>query len=286
MASPQGKALGYPSGVPLDDVEFALDAARRPTPSSSQAPYHHHMEIGIVPEEVKQFRRFEKGAVCLKPIAGWSEDEWAYALSRNPASSPALMVALNINKTVSIDNRQTAQTIVQMMRKGLLETQWRKIVQFQHCDDMDVHELDADAIKYYPDPSITVNSLFDREFPMGVDERHLDTIARWKFAVKHSGIQSSYHKKSRIVDFLVWGCLFGLTLAMVVFLVYFANKSGLWCLACTDQSGIDPKEVVSRTQDRGTVASILAALTFSLVGIKSYNTENHVYMGEYLSHHI
>jgi hypothetical protein len=237
--------------VALDgDYELGSSLTRSPPSSGYSPPISESPPQPSIIQKTKNFRHLSEGARELKPIAGWSEVEWANVL-RDSANTTDLFGALKINPNAAYKPEEVARTILKKMAKGLTDEEWRQLVQFQHLKgekDLPIGQK-RDPVVYYPSTDLTVCAIFDREFPMGLEEKDLDdSKTRWKFAVNHSGQFSAQHRDSKMVDFLVWGTLTILAGMMIVFLCIFASRNSLWCLECTDSSNVAPKVAIARTQ--------------------------------------
>jgi hypothetical protein len=234
---------------------------RRSSESENISPFAMN---NLLPQ-IRQFQHLNQQNFPLKPVQNWSPKQWRDVLDTGGKEARRLLKALGLEDTGGLD---TGSTIQQRMSGGLTDDQWCAIVRVQHTSVSDdaLHMEDknsSDDRQYYMSTDLIANTLFNREFPLGVDPKRLDKEKRWKFSIHHSGSSIAHHKESRTVDILVWAALIILVIMAIIFLLYNSAKTSLWCLECTNQT-VAANKITLRTQERGTVASILSALTFSL----------------------
>ena len=111
--------------------------------------------------------------------------------------------------------------------------------------------------------------MFDRDFPLGVEDRLL--ADPWHFAVEHSGIRGGGHRPNTKVTFALYVSMLAIISTGICYLFYLmVGKGDLWSLEeGTMQDYTNPSMATTltnaRTKDRGTVASCLTSLSFSLM---------------------
>jgi hypothetical protein len=237
-------------------------------------------------QKLKQYPYLQRHTVPLQPLQDWSSKKWAEELQQHKSATAELLYSLQIphtdvtdcahhDETLDLEAGEStsittskgvkhaalADTVLDRVGKGLTKEQWRSVAKFQQTNAF--HDTRGEK-EYYLSPETQLNVIFRREFPMGVNADALSLHNRWAFAVKHSGSAVVRHHESPIVDYLVWGAVVCLLLAAVIFLSVLMADDKLWCPSCTSATA-SSHEVNTRTKDRGTVASILSALTFSLI---------------------
>lgn len=123
----------------------------------------------------------------------------------------------------------------------------------------------------YLDQSLLSQMIFDREFPLGVEEDVMTEGKVLQFAIRHSGsgCHKVKHQDSGVLTSLIYLLVVGGVCAFFWYLFY--NMYGdpeRWTIEQTIQDTSVPgfsNAVVKRGQARGRVASLLNAMTFSLL---------------------
>lgn len=165
---------------------------------------------------------------------------------------------------------RAARAIKEIVSRPLLMDEWTKVVMFQNrrLNAMYAKNRKTARVKYLEN-TLCSTALFRREFPLGVDSAIFDSNNKWSFAVKHSGLRRIHHKSNKAITIMLFSVMSFIILAGFGFLLYYMiGKEELWSLdEGTVQNHEDPEFSIKlnrRTKERGTVASILASLTFSL----------------------
>jgi len=155
------------------------------------------------------------------------------------------------------------------MKSKLLDREWEAIISYQNfslsgrCD----HSEEA---TYYIENSLRNTFLFKRDFPLGVDPYLFSNSKnKWSFAIANSGLSETRHKASFAITCAIYSMMAAITtMGCCTLMYYMVGKPDLWDMQLgTIQDTWDPMYSVKlneRTKERGTVASILSALTFSL----------------------
>ncbi len=105
---------------------------------------------------------------------------------------------------------------------------------------------------------ILSNYVFNREFPLGVEERLVQD--RWAFAIENSGLHVVRHKGNALVTMAVYLAMLGVALAAIGFLAYKMSQDGTWTIADTMEDVTDPanaQKIVDRTKARRSSAQFL-----------------------------
>ena len=140
--------------------------------------------------------------------------------------------------------------------------EWRAVCAFQNGVLNAVHEEDAPGALYYMDPAILSNHLFDREFPLGVEDRVMRD--KWRHAIHHSGLSRVVHTENTVVSCAIYLVMLLLVIVFFSYLCYvMAGKPTLWNLAATIQDSTDPENASNmkvRTKKRGQAASFMSVV--------------------------
>ena len=89
-----------------------------------------------------------------------------------------------------------ADGIKQKLSESLVMSQWHAVWNFQN-EALNAH-MNEKAILHYMTPDILSNMVFDREFPLGVEERIIRE--RQRYAIQHSGLHQvggTPHQRAR-----------------------------------------------------------------------------------------
>ena len=170
----------------------------------------------------------------------------------------------NNTKALDIANAVKRKTAMALHRE-----EWETLVKYQNTR-LGFGRTHKSSRHAYLDDSLCATSIFRREFPLGVHPSIFeDERKKWKFAVHHSGLSKADHKDNVAITCLLYSSMVGIVTMGIVFLLYYmVGKTELWSLEeGTIQDSSDPEfslKLNRRTKERGTVASILSALFFSL----------------------
>ena len=96
--------------------------------------------------------------------------------------------------------------------------EWRAVCAFQNGVLNAVHEEDAPGALYYMDPAILSNHLFDREFPLGVEDRVMRD--KWRHAIHHSGLSRVVHTENTVVSCAIYLVMLLLVIVFFSYLCY------------------------------------------------------------------
>ena len=157
--------------------------------------------------------------------------------------------------------------------------EWRAVLRFQHlvlnretsegAPLMGGEEEGDGQVEKYMEPALLSQMIFDREFPLGVEESIMrDDLS---FAITHSGAgcHKIRHQESTFLSCLIY-CfvLCGIFFFLVYLLYRMYGDPSIWTLEMTVQDTNNPRYseiVTARGQKRGRVASLLNSMTFSLL---------------------
>jgi len=216
------------------------------------------------------------------PVFGlrdWSQQKWSEALAElgeaDRDATEAFLDDFLLTTTAerhaeAARGRPVALQVKEMLGKALSSAQWRAVCSFQNMSLNGGREARPAEGKYYLDSQVLGNFIFDREFPLGVEDNIMaEEDGRHLFAVDHSGLVDVRHQPSAVTSAFVVCIMGSCMVAVIVYLLYLTlARDDLWDMEATLQDTNDPdytNELNSRTKDRGTVASLFSALTFSLM---------------------
>lgn len=206
--------------------------------------------------------RFQNG---LKHTPPWTERDWRIALGerRGEALADRLVEELGMDDgglvaRESVDRRRSFE----MMKENVdcSVSTWKAMYEFQTQGQQHFVPLP------YLDHMLRSHVLFDREFPLGVEDHVLSEATRNQFVLKHSGLTSVNHTENKLVSLALYGMIIGLTFVLVIWLIV-ATQSDEWDIEATMTNLTNTnagQEVISRTKNRAFVASMFSTLAFSL----------------------
>jgi len=229
-------------------------------------------------QTMSQFYYMRKDAQPVHGLQDWTERSWADHLAADPEAGAALAKQLltqsqmsdgaasaAANDDILANMEKLAKELKQRLGEPLAAHEWRLVVEFQNRVLNQFHEEENSAKLHYLSPPLLSNMLFDREFPLGVEQSVLRD--KYKFAVRHSGLHDVKHKANSAVTAVVYASLGFCTLFAFCYLGYQMSKDDLWGMADTVQDRSDPEwstKMTMRNKSRGTAASLLSAISFSL----------------------
>ena len=218
----------------------------------------------------ERFHFLRADTLPLHGLQDWSTDRWIKEITQSSKEEKQI---LNHFLNGSEDNNASASDIANAVKRkianALHREEWEILVRYQNkrLGFGHAHKLSKHA---YLDDALCATSIFKREFPLGVHPSIFeDERKKWEFAVYHSGLSKADHKDNVAITCLLYSSMVGIVTMGIVFLLYYmVGKTGLWDLEeGTIQDASDPEfslKLNRRTKERGTVASILSALFFSL----------------------
>ena len=219
-------------------------------------------------EQLVRFSFLATDAVPIHGLQDWPLSLWERAFSQLPEES--LMFA---SAFLSGDDRDAPPHELPRLCKVSMDgelpmSKWELLVRFQNHVTHTLAGRPVPSDNVYMDPALLWNYSFQRDFPLGLEPSLMSEPGAWRFAIASSGARTVGHRRNRVVDLCVWLLTVGLFL---LFLGYVARlmvgRPELWTLAATVQDPDDPhrvSEISARTKARGTVASGLTALSFSM----------------------
>eukprot|EP00940_MAST-03C_sp_MAST-3C-sp2_P001604 g1604.t1 len=225
----------------------------------------------------------------LHGLQDWPKSKWIDEIRKCRAKELVILEQFVLSTkdaggSVSIDREddmsieRAAAWIKNKIAEPLEERNWNHILRFQnkrlndalHRNDDSLSGDPADTKIGYLENSLCTTALFRREFPLGVSsDIYASKRTRWKFALDNSGLSESKHPNNSAITCMLYSMIAFIVIGGVGFLLmYMVGTPDLWDLTeGTVQDMSDPtysEKLNKRTKDRGTVASILASLTFSL----------------------
>ena len=96
-------------------------------------------------------------------------------------------------------------------------SQWKLVHGFQNSVLNFEHLQEKEAVLHYMNPTLLSNHLFDREFPLGVEEGLMRN--KEEFAIAHSGLYRVQHRQNRTITFFVYAGMISGILAFFIYLI-------------------------------------------------------------------
>ena len=232
---------------------------------------HDLRKVGEAVEPLEQFYFLRADASEVHGLKDWSSAQWAEALASNLDQARDLVAELvpgrpQLEKPRSLSEwEEAASALRSQLSLPLTLAQWKLVLGFQNWVLNKGHHQEEEAQIYYMSSDLLSNCVFDREFPLGVEERVMRD--KWRFAITHSGLRRVQHSTNSVISCLLYTFMIA---AVVIFFGYLltmmTGNPALWTLEATMQ---DPHpghaaEIVRRGRLRGRVASLLNSMTFSL----------------------
>ena len=261
-------------------------------------------ELREVRSGMQQESRFfflAKDSRCVRGMQDWSTSEWKEHLVDCAGDGTAARFVANflpdateLQKGANEDEPTPSDqsSLLRTLKPGdaelaadLIKTKlserlplsdWEHVAAFQN------HALTLHADKhpehYYLDPPLTLNFMFSRDYPLGVETDLLsDPDEASKFAIRYSGLKEVRHKGSRAISVLVYFSMAFLVVGAGIFVYSYMTRSSCWTIQDTLQDHNTIRATIDqRTKVRSTVASCLQAFSFSLTVNASLDKFGHV----------
>ena len=245
--------------------------SREKTPAQAAAAkfYDDATHLSEAAESRKQFFFLRSDSNAIHSLKDWSEKQWRDKLVAESLKKEArvLLKALfgadegaRLLSATSGDVDDAAKLIKQRIGTDLPLSEWRAIITFQN-HALNEHHLDEEeGLVGYMESDLLSNYVFNREFPLGVEERLVQD--RWAFAIENSGLHVVRHKGNALVTMAVYLAMLGVALAAIGFLAYKMSQDGTWTIADTMEDVNDPanaQKIVDRTKARRAILAIILA---------------------------
>ncbi len=242
--------------------------SREKTPAQAAAAkfYDDATHLSEAAESRKQFFFLRSDSNAIHSLKDWSEKQWRDKLVAESLKKEAkvLLKALfgadegaRLLSATSGDVDDAAKLIKQRIGTDLPLSEWRAIITFQN-HALNEHHLDEEeGLVGYMESDLLSNYVFNREFPLGVEERLVQD--RWAFAIENSGLHVVRHKGNALVTMAVYLAMLGVALAAIGFLAYKMSQDGTWTIADTMEDVTDPanaQKIVDRTKARRNSAQL------------------------------
>lgn len=194
------------------------------------------------------FKNLKQNVQPLYGLQDWSSKEWRAAFLTTHGKE--------LSKTLGISPGY--EHLLKHIENGLLLKEWIEILKFQNRYING--KFDSDPNRLYIHENVLLNSIHRHMFPLGIyDEQN------WGFAVKNSGIYNISHTISnRSINFFMFSLMILSGIGLFVFLFVILSQD-FWKIDYTVQNGTSSSSIVYRTKERGTFASVMGGLTFSLL---------------------
>jgi len=277
----EGKNSKLPAELPMsslvsDDAAAKKDIGPSPVPGGGKKPSSPGVGEGAnISKAITQKSRFyymSSDSLAVHGLKDWSGEEWAKKFERHPQAATKFCMQFIGGDPQDFDEAHerldAARQVKARMDDAMEGGEWQQVVRFQnYCTQKEGgRQGNSD---YYMEPSLFWNYVFDRDFPLGVEDRLVGEP--WHFAVEHSGIRQVGHAANSKITAAVYLSVLG----VIVFAIFYVmrlmvGKAELWKLkegTEQDKTNIGKMQdlISDRTQDRGTVASCLQSLSFSLM---------------------
>ena len=192
------------------------------------------------------FKNLRQDVQPLYGLQDWPVKEWRAAFSS--------VHAKELSKTLNI--KPGYNELLKKIDEGLLLDEWVEILKFQNKYMNGKFETDPNRL--YVHDTLLSNSIHRQMFPLGIfDEQD------WEFAVRNSGLYSVEHKLSnRNINIIMLSLMIFSAIGLVTFLAVVLNKE-YWNIEHTIQN-VTTDDILYRTKERGTLATMLGGITFSL----------------------
>ena len=195
-------------------------------------------------------------------LQDWSTTDWQDALMMDDESARIFCADFVPEKDWS-DKSSLAMAIREKIDKPLEGFHTLSIAEFQNKHMNRMRNMDKGAKTRYPHPSLLSNAIFNREFPLGMEEKCMQDVT---FAVEFSGLGEISHERSIRTTIVVYSSMCGCLCGVIAYMVYICHKNDLWTMQATMQHR-NTEEFVRklnfRTRERGTFASLINAMFFS-----------------------
>lgn len=195
-------------------------------------------------------------------LQDWSTEDWTRALACDDDNA-RLFCAAFVPDGDWTDKSTLAQAIKTKIDKPMELYQTRALASFQNDYMNREHKQHKHALTRYPHPTLLSNAVFNREFPLGMEEFCMENV---DFAVENSGLGEISHERSSCTTCAVYSSMIICLCGVGGYLLMLCTRPSLWSLNATIQykNDTDFSRVLNeRTRERGTFASLVCALLFS-----------------------
>ena len=175
-------------------------------------------------EPMEQFYFMRNDARPIHGLQNWDLRKWTEALTLLPHGAALLSTALQIPSPacdtaerasiVSGDFEPLSLSVKEKLTESLTMTQWQAVWTFQN--EFLNHELATGAVNYMT-PSLLSNMVFDREFPLGVEDRVIRE--RHHYAIQHSGLHRVGHRSNYAITCLLYSTMAFMTCFCIYYLL-------------------------------------------------------------------
>ena len=152
---------------------------------------------GVLRKHQRQFYFMRSDCQPVHGLRDWTQDEWRCWLARFPRLGDDLARGLlrwREGEAEDVGPEACAIAIKIKMNQSLTYSDWHLISVFQNRA-LTAGFGDGDGAIHYFESDLLSNYIFDREFPLGVEERILQD--RHRFAINHSGVHRIEHRQSK-----------------------------------------------------------------------------------------
>jgi len=193
------------------------------------------------------FKKLRQDVQPLYGLQDWTTKEWKVAFATNHGKELCLLLSV-----------RNYQEFIEKMKNGLLLSEWVNVLKFQNKFINGKFETIANHL--YLHDSVLLNSIHRQLFPMGVFKEQ-----DWEFAVKNSSFYSVQHRLNNRAMNIFMLILMSITgIGVIVYIIYICRLP-FWSMENTVQSpDTTTLDIITRTKERGTLASLLGGFTFSL----------------------
>lgn len=243
------------SGEPAQPAKLGKDLPER--------VINDAVDINRALRSKSRFHYMASDSVCVHGLRDWNLSEWQAHLERHPEAARQFLAEFLPGHDASADGSwaEAARLCKARLDLALEAREWDAVVRFQNLISQREGAREGHTAQYL-EPSLLWNFAFNRDFPLGLEERLVEEP--WRFAVDHSGVREVGHRKNSAVSLGVYLAMFALLVAGLYYMSsLMAGKPALWTLregTVQDASDAALTALInSRTKDRGTVASCLQA---------------------------
>ena len=122
---------------------------------------------------LQQFYYLRSDAHQLYGLQDWTEAKWADSIAAHPVEAADLLKAVvpQHQQPEAGNHKHAAMLIKAKLGDPLSSAKWRAVCEFQNRALNVAHARDEEARVNYLSSTLLSNMLFDREFPLGVEER-------------------------------------------------------------------------------------------------------------------
>lgn len=198
----------------------------------------------------------------LYGLQDWTTADWKDALDKNEETARQFCAML-VPDGDWTDKTTLSKDIKRKIDQPLNMLNVKSIASFQNNHMNRFHRENKGVARRYPHPSLLSNAVFNREFPLGMQESCMHDFV---FAIENSGMGKISHELNFWTTLMVYSSMILCLCAIVGYIGYICAKDNLWTLEATRQYKGDTaftKKLNYRTRERGTFASLINALCFS-----------------------